>query len=437
MSDGSMEMVPCAAGCCTTLGRTPEVVLLRWQLILGVIHLCFALAFGIYCLASDDGDWPVSPVVRSSVWVSVDPDTDSLTSCDNDSDLACYILAQQQLLNGGTHLAAAINSNHYITMVKESTNYYRFFDYALSASLMWVTINILWATPPDVTAMMAQFWVIAQVVALGFAAEVLGHKASVAYISVWSTGFLVLGFTTSTDMERRSVSNLDGTPLPANFTPPDDIEVPDFVWVITAVLFITFSVFPHQLLRDEIYYGYASFLSKITLAAVIWSGVLARSGSISSGNPSEDGSGSGGSSSQVNLDGDDDFDDGLWAGLGTSRSNATGNYCCGAGAATGGCCASDRCCRHRGSGIDHVGLQAVTSTGAAGAAAGAKYGSDADTSDVGDLTPMSVAQAAAVLRAASRGKPMSTVGMSTEQIAELLQSGTLLADLASANKSAV
>lgn len=115
------------------------------------------------------------------------------------------------------------------------------------------------------------------------------------------------------------------------------------------------------------------------------------------------------------------------------KSNATGNYCCGAGAATGGCCASDRCCRHRGSGIDHVGLQAVTSTGAAGA----KYGSDADTSDVGDLTPMSVAQAAAVLRAASRGKPMSTVGMSTEQIAELLQSGTLLADLASANKSAV
>lgn len=37
--------------------------------------------------------------------------------------------------------------------------------------------------------------------------------------------------------------------------------------------------------------------------------MLARSGSISSGNPSEDGSGSGGSSSQVNLDDDDDFDD--------------------------------------------------------------------------------------------------------------------------------
>ena len=29
-----------------------------------------------------------------------------------------------------------------------------------------------------------------------------------------------------------------------HFIRPDDIEVPDFVWVITAVLFITFSVFP-------------------------------------------------------------------------------------------------------------------------------------------------------------------------------------------------
>ena len=38
-------------------------VVLIFLKILGVIHLCFALAFGIYCLASDDGDWPVSPVV--------------------------------------------------------------------------------------------------------------------------------------------------------------------------------------------------------------------------------------------------------------------------------------------------------------------------------------------------------------------------------------
>lgn len=35
-------------------------VVLIFLKILGVIHLCFALAFGIYCLASDDGDWPVS-----------------------------------------------------------------------------------------------------------------------------------------------------------------------------------------------------------------------------------------------------------------------------------------------------------------------------------------------------------------------------------------
>ena len=32
-SEDSLEMVPCAAGCCTPLGRTTEVVLLRWQFV--------------------------------------------------------------------------------------------------------------------------------------------------------------------------------------------------------------------------------------------------------------------------------------------------------------------------------------------------------------------------------------------------------------------
>ena len=109
------------------------------------------------------------------------------------------------------------------------------------------------------------------------------------------------------------------------------------------------------------------------------------------------------------------------------KSNATGKYCCGAGNASGGCCAADGFFRHTGSGAEHTDLNAITSGPTA-------VGAETSPSDVGDVTAMSVAQAAAVIRAASQGKArISTAGLSTERIAELLQSGSLLADLNTMN----
>ena len=54
--------------------------------------------------------------------------------------------ASFSFISGAAHLAASINAKHYISLVKQSLNYYRFADYALSASLMWIAINILWVS---------------------------------------------------------------------------------------------------------------------------------------------------------------------------------------------------------------------------------------------------------------------------------------------------
>lgn len=95
-------------------------------------------------------------------------------------------------------------------------------------------------------------------VGLGFAAELLGHNgknpqaalvlfglAGLAYVSVWATAFLTLRLTESDgSSENRVFTYMDGSPLPDNVITPEKVEIPDFVWAITGVLFVTFSVFP-------------------------------------------------------------------------------------------------------------------------------------------------------------------------------------------------
>lgn len=147
-----------------------------------------------------------------------------------------------------------------------------------------------------------------------------------------------------------------------------------------------------QLLRDEIYYGFASFLSKITLAVVIWSGVLARGVRLTKGdnrlsNTPDSASGSGSGSE------DDGFEDGLWAGLGSAI-------------AVSFILAFIMFLDYRRSTFDDE-----------------DNNSDCDGEQ---QSLMSVAQAAATLRSASEGKPMSVKGMSTAEIAGMLESGTLL-----------
>jgi hypothetical protein len=44
------------AVCCWELaGRTVEQTLVRWQSILGIVHLLFAMSFSVYCLFTSGG----------------------------------------------------------------------------------------------------------------------------------------------------------------------------------------------------------------------------------------------------------------------------------------------------------------------------------------------------------------------------------------------
>ena len=388
---------------------TLKALLMRWHFIAGSLHIIFSLIFGIYILAVSGGSWKVRPVIQSNLWRQFNkadqtqvnyfdgtaaggtsvPFTSNLQENvfvhykaiqgDCTSTNPCTILTKTtdvaqdlyldwmtfmfSIISGTAELAAFFNFEFYVNMLSSGTNYFRLADYSLSASLMWVTLSVLWFAPPTVSMIILNFFLIFQVIFLGFSSEVLAHlkrkteatlcftAASVAYLLGWVTvvvpfyysniegtvdfrGSLSKILKPYTDEIQSSLTGFfqimkdNSGSLPAEFNPPtfsnlnlptqfgsqclDYIKVdqgtnfiPDFVWVLLFGLFITFSLFPvvairriirsyrngstlDDYLKDEIGYVFLSFLSKITIGATVWGGLVSRSSSSLSSGPDTD-----------------------------------------------------------------------------------------------------------------------------------------------------
>lgn len=227
------------------------------------------------------------------------------------------------LISGTAHLIQYVYSSTYITCIKEGTNYFRLGDYALSASIMFMTFSVLWYAPPSVEQLLLNFAVIFEVIVLGYGAEVLGYEGraypaatcfcagSIAYMLAWSNTWVTFAYGVSGD--GKIVQNALGVDLEIPLAtstvtiPPLNVNAnlkwdgssnapPDFVYVILLVLFVTFSLFvipagrrlarafksttlaqdSHLLIQDEFLYGFLSFFSKVTLTVIAWTGAAGR-----------------------------------------------------------------------------------------------------------------------------------------------------------------
>ena len=76
------------------------------------------------------------------------------------------------LISGVAHVVQYAYADTFLKVVKAGTNYFRLADYALSASLMFMTFSILWYAPPSLEQLLLNWTVIFEVIVLGFGAEV-------------------------------------------------------------------------------------------------------------------------------------------------------------------------------------------------------------------------------------------------------------------------
>lgn len=235
-----------------------EGLLIKWHGLLGCFHIAIALSFGIY-LATVDVDWSVPVQVRANSWVQINTSasqvesflagaqtcldesiTGALTKFDStNADISletgctstskfvvsgaddcsasqnnrCYVTPKTveimdslslhglvfsfTLISGVVHLMSFLFFDTYLALVTQGTNYFRLFDYSVTAPLMWITLSVLWYAPPSLEQLLLGFFLLFQVILLGFAAEVLSFQnapvaaaicytgASLAYLMAW------------------------------------------------------------------------------------------------------------------------------------------------------------------------------------------------------------------------------------------------------------
>ena len=270
--------------------KTLDNQLVKWQLILGLLHLLFS--FTLIVFASISGKtWNVTPVVDYNIWADCyqsDNDcecSEIIDGCGSNSIGGCRILAAQRpstvtfrlatatiffsLISGSFHIGAYIFPQIYLDMVTRGANWFRACDYALSAPLMWLVFSTLWYSPPTIRNLLADYCAFIQIIWLGFAAEVFGMDVNLRWMSIscfvlsshmyillWSGLFTSL-WTSSlessfvNDYIISSAFSLNTSMSSYVKTKTDSIQLqtggqstfPDFLWVLLIVLFITFTSF--------------------------------------------------------------------------------------------------------------------------------------------------------------------------------------------------
>lgn len=170
-------------------------------------------------------------------------------------------------------------SDKYITDVEETGgNLYRAIDYALSSSLMIVVVSVLFRSPSDPTVLLLVAGVQVLICFMGYAIEVLktidANSAIPRYLFGVSIFVYALLWTALLVPFALAVSN---APAPVS--------------VFIGFMILVFSLFPiiflvswrytgDRLIRRELLYTAASFVSKIPLLVLFYTGVVMRSGSV-------------------------------------------------------------------------------------------------------------------------------------------------------------
>jgi hypothetical protein len=186
------------------------------------------------------------------------------------------------IVSGLHHLIAFVKlrkSDGYITAVETTGgNLYRAIDYAISSSLMIVVVSVLFRSPSDPTVLLLVAGVQVLICFMGYAIEALkatdANSAIPRYLFWVSIFVYALLWTALLVPFALAVSN---APAPVS--------------VFIGFMILVFSAFPiiflvswrytgDRLIRRELLYTAASFISKIPLLVLFYTGIVMRSGSV-------------------------------------------------------------------------------------------------------------------------------------------------------------
>ena len=256
------------------------------NLVAGVIHVALAT---VVMYAVVDSPWDVPFAIRYSNWTETNENlrcgeednvcTISISEIDAGVANIGIIVPLFSFISGIHHLYAAAKHHCYLeTVVRTGGNPWRAVDYALSSGLMIVVVSVLFRAPSDPTFLVVVACLQALTCAIGYAIELIKdasaeHAASgglfftamLTYAGLWTSLLIPFGYA------------VEGAP--------------SAVVIYISFMVSVFSLFPlvfwwswnfdcGDLVRRELAYTAASFLSKIPLLVLFWTGVVMRSGTV-------------------------------------------------------------------------------------------------------------------------------------------------------------
>lgn len=296
-----------------------------WQWVLAAVHYSAAVTVGV--LVANSGDWVVPVHITFNAWRSLNGTNSSRHAAEMvlenripteqranvGSGISLGAIATTFSLFSGTHHAAVACRADAKAMIAAGVNVYRWADYAMSASLMLVVNAVLWAAPPDLSALVNWFAVQFATCLVGYGSEVAwstgrtGHARGLfaaicaVYVAVWVVPWMQFAAAVSGDPgEVTSVGCTDLKPAAS--------DPPDLVWAMLIWLCASFFAFPAvhgaKLASDpphvdfaklntatggvvdeaalehnlwyEVLFGFFSLTAKVPLLAVFASGIIGR-----------------------------------------------------------------------------------------------------------------------------------------------------------------
>jgi hypothetical protein len=272
----------------------------------GAIHIVLAIVVLISVIGSP---WDVPFAIRYSNWTETEENlrcgegNNTCTISMSERDAGVFnvgiLVPLFSFISGFHHLYAAWattsnqridgNANKYLkTVVGTGANPWRAIDYALSSSLMIVVVSVLFRAPSDPMMLLVLACLQALTCAIGYAIEFL--KGPLAPIKTGD-----MGEQPSPAKWLFGVAILAYSGLWISLLIPFGYAVkgaPPAVAVFIMFMVLSFSLFPFvfcwswnfesedDVLRRELAYTAASFLSKIPLLVLFWTGVVMRSGTV-------------------------------------------------------------------------------------------------------------------------------------------------------------
>lgn len=260
------------------------------NLVAGVIHVVLA---SVVMYSVVENPWDVPFAIQYSDWQETEENlrcgegnntcTISLTEKDAGVFNIGIIVPLFSFVSGIHHLYAAAQYTCYLeTVQRTGGNPFRALDYAVSSGLMIVVVSVLFRAPSDPMFLVVVACFQALICALGYAIELLKHSlfpsghdspapallfasAMATYAGLWIALLIPFGYA------------VEGAPAAVSVYIAFMVSV---FSLFPGVFWWTWSYRPQQLVRRELMYTAASFLSKIPLLVLFWTGVVMRSGTV-------------------------------------------------------------------------------------------------------------------------------------------------------------